>query len=247
MKMTQRRMARPSLGGLMATRQGALLLALLCAICAAGILVFALGRYRSSLKTQTQQATVLVATAEIHKGTSATAIASANLYKSTPVVATQLAPGAMSDAALLTGKVAATDILPGQQLTLADFAGVAGVTGTLTPNQRAISISTDATHGDLAVLAPGNHVDIYTLFTSAGSHAGPTVLLLAANIEVLKTPSGASGTMVLLVNADQVPKIDFAMSQGSLYMALRPPNGTLSPYNPTTLHSVIASSLEGGH
>jgi Flp pilus assembly protein CpaB len=243
-------MARPSLGGLMATRQGALLLALLCAICAAGILVFALGRYRSSLQTQTQQATVLVATAEIHKGTSASAIASANLYKSTPVVATQLAPGAMSNAALLTGKVAATDILPGQQLTLADFAGVSGVTGTLTPNQRAISISTDATHGDLAVLAPGNHVDIYTLFTSttgAGSHAGPTVLLLAANVDVLKTPSGASGTMVLLVNADQVPKIDFAMSQGSLYMALRPPNGTLSPYNPTTLHSVIASSLEGGH
>src|ERR1019366_10393882 len=68
-KNTQRRMSRPSLGGMLATRQGALVLALVCAACAAGIQLFALGQYKSAQTTpQTVQATVLVATAEITKG-----------------------------------------------------------------------------------------------------------------------------------------------------------------------------------
>jgi Flp pilus assembly protein CpaB len=241
-------MARPSLGGLMATRQGALLLALLCALCAGGIIMFALGQYRTNLQTQTKQDTVLVATAEIHKGSTGTAIASQNLYKATPIVSTQLAPGAISDASLLAGKVASEDILPGQQLTLADFAGTSGVMGTLGPDQRAISIAPDAVHGDLAVLAPGDRVDIYTMLTAQGSDgkSQPTVLLLAHNIQVMKTPTAASQAMILNVTAAQVPRIDLAMSEGTLYLALRPANGSLSPYNPTTLRSVIAASLQGG-
>jgi Flp pilus assembly protein CpaB len=187
MKMTQRRMARPSLGGLMATRQGALLLAFLCALCAAGILVFALGQYRSNIKTVTPQATVLVATASIPKGTSGSVVAAHNLYKSTPIVASQLAPGAISDASQLTGKVAAADILPGQQLTLADFAGVTGVAGLLTPDQRAISLSISESPGNTDVLLPGDRVDVYADFASKSGNGQPFVVLLDTNIQVIKT------------------------------------------------------------
>jgi Flp pilus assembly protein CpaB len=189
MKMTQRRMARPSLGGLMATRQGAMMLALLCAVCAAGILVFALGKYKSGLKTVSQQATVLVATGNIPRGAQGSSLAARGLYKATPVVASQIAPGALSDAAYLQGKTAATTILPGQQLSAADFTGVVGVTGLLTPNQRAISLAISESPGDNDVLLPGDRVDVYTYFQKRD-----VVVLTDPNVLVLKSAAGPAST-----------------------------------------------------
>lgn len=189
MKMTQRRMARPSLGGLMATRQGAMMLALLCAVCAAGILVFALGKYKSGLKTVSQQATVLVATGNIPRGAQGSSLAARGLYKATPVVASQIAPGALSDAAYLQGKTAATTILPGQQLSTADFTGVVGVTGLLTPNQRAISLAISESPGDNDVLQPGDRVDVYTYFNKRD-----VVVLTDPNVLVLKSAAGPAST-----------------------------------------------------
>jgi Flp pilus assembly protein CpaB len=189
MKMTQRRMARPSLGGLMATRQGAMMLALLCAVCAAGILVFALGKYKSGLKTVTQQATVLVATGQIPRGAEGSALAARGLYKSMPIVPSQLSPGALSDASYLQGKTAATTILPGQQLSVADFTGVVGVSGLLTPNQRAISLAISESPGDNDVLQAGDRVDVYTYFAKPG-----VVVLTDPDVLVLKSAAGPAST-----------------------------------------------------
>jgi Flp pilus assembly protein CpaB len=192
MKMTQRRMARPSLGGLMATRQGALMLALLCAVCAAGILVFALGKYKSGLTTVTKQATVLVATGSIPKGTPGDQIASRGLYKSMPIVASQLAPGALSDASFLQGKTASVPILPGQQLSVADFTGVVGVAGLLTPDQRAISLAISEAPGNNDVLQPGDRVDVYGAFSTSGGDK--IVILLDPNSLVMKSAAGSAST-----------------------------------------------------
>jgi Flp pilus assembly protein CpaB len=223
-------------------------------VAAAGILVFALGRYRNTLQVVAKQATVLVATANIPKGTAGDAIAARGLYKSMPIVAGQLAVGAISDASLLTGKVVATSVLPGQQLTLSDFTSVVGVPGTLAPDQRAVSVSLDETHGNTDVLQPGDRVDIYTTLSDANKSSA--VYLLAPNVQVLKvagvpTVVGgqpvAGGSLVLVVSAHQVPEIDLAAAGGGLYLALRPTNATKSPTTPTTLNSVIASSLQGGN
>jgi pilus assembly protein CpaB len=254
-KMTQRRMARPSLGGLMATRKGALTLALICAVVAASILVFALGRYRNNLQTVTKQATVLVATGNIPKGTAGSAIAARGLYKAMPIVATQLAVGAISDSSVLAGKVVATSVLPGQQLTLSDFTSVAGVPGMLAPDQRAVSVSIDEAHGNTDVLQPGDRVDVYTTLTGANK-TGSAVYLLVPNAQVIKVAgaptvvggqSVAGGALVLAVSAQQAPAVDLASAQGSLFLSLRPANATKSPTTPTTLNSVIASSLQGGN
>ena len=255
MRTTQRSMSRPSLGGMLATRKGSLTLALLCAVVAAGLLVFALGRYRHNVQAVTKQATVLVATGNIPKGTAGSTIAARGLFRAMPVVATQLTPGAISDASLLAGKVVATKVLPGQQLTLADFTGVAGVTGLLAPDQRAVSIAIDEAHGNTDVLQPGDRVDVYATL-SAGNKATPSVLLLASNIQVIKIAGSstvvggqavAGGSLVLAVSSSQVPEVDLAASQGSLYLALRPTNATKPSPTPTTLSSVVASSLQGGN
>jgi pilus assembly protein CpaB len=256
-KLSQRRMARPSLGGMLATRQGALILAVLCAVCAAGILVVALSSYKRGVQTTVKQATVLVATGEIQKGISGDAIAAEKLYKSMPVVAGQLAPGAISDAAMIQGKLAQADILPGQQLTIADFTVTAGVGALLTPNQRAMSIPSDEVHSDLAILQPGDRVDLYA---EMGDGTATQMLLLIPGVLVIKTPSSgvigeaasasnstssgsnSSGPIVLVVASSMVPKVALAADQGRLWMALRPANATNPPGGVTTVGTLVAQA-----
>lgn len=256
MKLSQRRMARPSFGGLLATRQGALLVALLCAICAAVLIFFSLSRYKAGLKTPTPQATVLVATGQIPQGTSGATIVSEKLYSSTPVAATQVTPGALSDASALAGATAQTTILPGQQLTTADFMAATGVPGVLAPGQRAIEVPMDEAHGDTDVLSAGDHVDIYTTFTFAEkkrSPSVPTMILLVPDALVLKpaspTPviSGGKpiggGDLVLAISSQQAAEVAFAADNGKLFLALRPTNAKPPYATPVTQSSIVASSL----
>jgi Flp pilus assembly protein CpaB len=261
MKLSQKRMSRPNLGGLLATRAGALTLALVCAIVAAGLLVFALGQYKQKNQTATVQATVLVATGEIHKGSTGVAIVAANLFKSTPVVATQVVPGALSDSSALKGSVAQADILPGQQLTAADFTTVVGVAGQLGPDQRAVSVSIDEAHGDTDVLAAGDSVDVYAALVSKGI---PFLSLLIPDALVIK-PAGAAaapasgttapaapagGSLVLAVSAAQAPMLAYAADNGKVWIVLRPANATNPVPGITTLSSILrtaTSTTTGTH
>lgn len=237
-KMTQRRMARPSLGGMLATRQGALVLALICAACAAGILVFALGQYKTGLKTPTVQATALVATAQITKGTSGDMVASRGLYKSTPIVASQLAPGAISDASMLTGKVASVNILPGQQLTVADFSGVTGVSGLLTPSQRAVALSIAESPGATDLLQPGDRVDVYETVKPGVT----PLVLMAQNVQVVKQSGGtvSAGTPG---SASAAPAASSAGSSSGSASSTSTGSSTPSPGGAASPSTVSGASL----
>jgi Flp pilus assembly protein CpaB len=249
-KLSQRRLARPSLGGLLATRQGSLTLALLCAVCAAGVLMFALGRYKTGLKPTVQQATVLVSSGEIHKGTTGQEIAAQHLYKSTPVVSTQIAPGALNDAASLAGQTARVDILPGQQLVTSDFSVLVGLDQTLAKNQRAVAVSIAESPGITDALQAGNRVDVYSMFTPKSGT--PELLLLNPNAEVLKpaTPvavrSGSQtitgSSMLLALDDNKASQVIFAALQGSLYLSLRPLKSSQTPTYATNLASVLANN-----
>jgi Flp pilus assembly protein CpaB len=159
-------MNAPSLGGILATRQGSLALALVCAICAAGVLVFALGRYKTHVTQPTPQATVLIASGEIAKGTTGTEIAAQKLYRSVPVTAAQLSAGAIANAADLSGQTASTNILPGQQLTSSDFSSLAAVSLALHNGTRAIEISAAGAQGAVDITDPGSRVDVWGKPTS---------------------------------------------------------------------------------
>jgi len=253
-KLSQRQLSRPNLGGLLATRAGALTLALICAVIAAGLLVVALSSYKHNVQTVAQQATVLVATAEIHKGTSGEAIAAQRLFKSTPIVSTQVAAGALSNSAVLKGSVAVSDILPGQQLTAAEFTTVAGVSGQLGPNQRAVSLTIDEAHGDTDVLQAGDSVDVYAALTDRGT---PVLSLLIPDALVIKpagaaaaaaaptsgaapAPTGAS--LVLAVSTAQAPALAYASDNGHLWIFLRPADAANPSPGLTTLSSILSSA-----
>ena len=262
MKLPQRRVNRPSLGGLMATRQGALALALVCALAATGVLMFALGRYKTNVAAPvTPQATVLVATRAIVKGTSSSVIASGGMYRAMPIVATQLAAGAISDASTLPGKVAAATILPGQQLTTADFAAATGGAATLGPDQRAISLNVAGANADAGLVQAGDRVDVYSQFPTKNGKSFEVLLLRGA--QVLQAPGGppaaapaavatAKGTpaaaasaasLTLAVSSAQVPRVVYAAQNGQLYLTLRPATATNTPNGVTMLTSVVAASL----
>jgi Flp pilus assembly protein CpaB len=255
--ITRKRSTVPKLRGLPASRRGALVLALACAVAAAIILVVAIGNYRKNLVTSNKQDTVLVATAAIQKGTPATVIVDRTLFRPTPVLQHHVSAGAITDAAALQGKYALRDILPGQQLTLADFASTGGVLAQLTPNQRAISISLDASHGITDVLQAGDRVDVYGGYSvqlKGDSQTHPIVRLLVSAALVLKGPgtgaggglsgSGGSGTanVVLAIDSQQVGTLAFTSDNGKVWLALRPANATAPAPDVTTINTILTGT-----
>ena len=80
-----------------------------------------LSDHGNNVNGSTEPGTVLVATRLIPKGTSGSSITSHNLFVVTTIPKGQIAPRAISDPAVLRGRVAATDIYPRQQLAASDF------------------------------------------------------------------------------------------------------------------------------
>jgi flagella basal body P-ring formation protein FlgA len=95
---------------------------------AAAILVFGgvfntgyLSHHRNSVTGSTELGTVLVAKRLIPKGTSGSSIATQNLFVVVTVPKVQIAPKAISDPAVLQGRVSAADIYPREQLATSAF------------------------------------------------------------------------------------------------------------------------------
>ncbi|HET9102806.1 MAG TPA: RcpC/CpaB family pilus assembly protein [Solirubrobacteraceae bacterium] len=272
MKLPQRRMSRPNLGGLMATRQGAIVFALIAAVCATGILLFAVSRYKTTAVTQptaSAQATVLVATSQIAKGTPGDEIASRGLYRSTPVAASQVSAGAISDASALAGRQTTTTILAGQQLTSQDLSSQPRLIDGLAPDQRAISLSIGDVAGSVPLLQTGDEVDLYAQLSKGGetlnvllergapvlqtpSAPAPTAATTAAGTSTTATTasstttpaaSSSAGALVLGVTTSQVARVIYAAQNDQLYIALRPTHANHTPSVITNQSAVIAGAL----
>jgi Flp pilus assembly protein CpaB len=234
---------------MLATRRGTVLVAAVCALIAAGILIFVMQRYRHNVDAEGNPERVLVASGLIQKGTSGDAVASEQLFKSTTVAAKQLSTGALADTAQLHGKVAAADIYPGQQLTAADFKAGSSLTSELGPTQRAMTITLNSAHGMIGQVHSGDHVDVYAgLSTEPGSGRSiPVLRLLMSNIQVLVAASGGSGggltggsaqneegNVTLKVGADQAGELAYAADNGKVWLVLRPANATPTSAAPLT-------------
>jgi hypothetical protein len=91
------------------------------AVLVAILLLVYLSHYRNSVKGSTEPGTVLLAKRLIPKGTSGSSIAAQNLFVVITIPKGQIAPRAISDPAVLQGRVAAADIYPHEQLAAPDF------------------------------------------------------------------------------------------------------------------------------
>jgi Flp pilus assembly protein CpaB len=256
MELTGKKYVKRDWRRVLATRRGTVLVAVACALVAAGVLVYAMSKYRSSVDASGNPETVYVATRAIPKNTSGDAIAAQGMFKPTEILARQVTAGAIVDASLMRGKVAARDINPGEQLTAADFTASPGLPAQLAPAQRAMTLTLDAEHGMLGLVNTGDHVDVYAgvQLDSLGGRTTVELRRLLSNVVVLKAGASASSgvgasssnstsQVTLNVPDSAAGAIAFAADNGKIWLALRPPNATSTPQPPAvTVQSLLLGS-----
>jgi Flp pilus assembly protein CpaB len=254
MEVTHRRPVGSGLGRWSSTRRGTLTIALASALIAAGILAYALQRYRQSVATPSKSVSVLVANRFIEKGTSGAAIGVGEYFKATKVSEKRVAVGALGSSAALHAEVAATDIYAGQQLTASDFVGGGLFYSKLPPNLRAVSVPVDASHGMIGNIQTGDRADVYASFAKEFNKPA-FVRLVAPNVVVLDAGHAASSAglavvaagsqnsnVVLEVGVHQAAELAFSADYGKVWLVLSPAHGTKTGHEVINESSIYAEN-----
>jgi pilus assembly protein CpaB len=221
---------------LFTTRQGTVLLGVIAAVIAAVALIVYLNHYRNSVKSNNAAISVLVAQKLIQKGTPGDVIrTTSGLYQTTSIPKDQVETSAIVDPATLAGKVATTDISPGQQLTAADF-GPAGasVANELKPSQRAVVVSLDSPQQVGGQITAGSHVDVWVAFSGQSSSgvSRPIVRELYQNMTVLNAAT-SGGNVTLKATSKEAGTLIFASENATIWLVLRPTIGSNDRRPPT--------------
>ncbi len=141
---------------ILSTRQGTLGFAAAAAALAIVVLLVFMQSYKRSLDQRADPVTVLVAKDELPKGSSGDVIAAKGLFQATGFKREQVKEGAITDPSSLRGLVTTQTIVPGQQLTTADFAKPTDpVMSKLSDNQRAVTVPLDSAHGMIGQISRG--------------------------------------------------------------------------------------------
>ena len=228
------------------SRSGTLVLGGLAALVAGALLLIYVSQVRQDANSQSATVSVLVANRQIPQNSSGDVIASQKWYSVVSTPKDQVKDGAITDPASISGKIAAHDIYPNQQLATSDFtdAPTDAVTTKITGNQRAISIPLDSAAGLTPFLQAGDHVDILAGFNvipigpngaplNGNSQARPVEKVIAQDIKVLEVPSTSSsstttsnsGNIVVQVTDQQAWNIAFAINNGTVFLAGTPQAG----------------------
>jgi Flp pilus assembly protein CpaB len=242
-------------GGRLASRNASMLAATVAAALAALLIVVFLQKYRNDLSARSLPVSALVADSLIQKGASAETAGAQGQFSVAKLPREQVKAGALADAAALKGQVAVDDILPGQQLTPADFKAAGnGLVTKLGPDDRAVSIALDAQHSLGGQLVAGDHVDVLSglVLNSGSARERPVLKTLMQNILVLSVPgvaapaagtaggAGAAG-VTLRVSSRTAGILAYAADHGQVWLSLRALDGRSVAQPPlVTVDSLLA-------
>ena len=240
---------RISSSRLFSTRGGTIAVGVFAALLALLILLLYLSHYRNSIKNSSAPVPVLVAKHLIPSGTSGDVLGTGGGFEATEVAKDAVKDAAITDPALLKGKVAVTDIYPGQQLTLTDFSvtAAAPLGSRLRGKQRAITVPVDATHGMLGSLVAGDRVDVIANLSGVEKPILQNVYVLGISGGGTSggIGSGANGSsaITLRTSPSGASRLAFASDNGDVWMILRPPtNGGKIAAESTSLQKVLSGS-----
>lgn len=245
----------------LSSRTTSILAAAAAAAVAALLIVVFLQKYRKDLETKSVPVGALVADRLIEKGASADTAGAQGQFSVSKMPRDEVKPGALTDAAALKGQVAAADILPGQQITAADFKPAGnGLVTKLGPDDRAVTVALDSQHALGGQLVAGDHVDVFVdIKVRRGGEERAVLKTLMQNILVLsvpgtgKTASGESdGTapagagVTLRVSSRVAGQLAWSADNGQVWLSLRSLNGR-NVANPqlVTVESVLAARSAG--
>jgi Flp pilus assembly protein CpaB len=211
---------------LLTTRRGTITLGIVAAVLAAIALLVYLKQYRNSVNSGNQTVSVLVAKSLIQAGTPGDVVGTTHLYQISAIPKKQVLTGAFVDPATLKGKVAATDVYPGQQITSAEFtASAGGLTQNLATDQRAIVVPLDSPGEVGGQLGAGNHVDVWVAFNGQGANgiSRPIVREVLQDMYVM----GVNGPNVTVrATPKQAGMLIFASANAKIWLVLRPAVGS---------------------
>lgn len=238
---------------LLATRRGNVIVSVAAAVLAAILLIVYLNGYRTSLESSSQPTPVLVANRLIAKGTPAAVLGSQAAFELTTLPQEHTKAGAVADPDLLAGRTAVRDILPGQQLTTADFSLTTtnAVATKITGSERALSVPVDAQRGMVGHVATGDNVDVYVALET---ERGEIVSLMLANVKVLAAAGAPGGGVsggnvtnyVLKVPSADAARFAFGGEYGTIWIVARP-KGAIMPTKKAvvTIQQLIAGQKGG--
>ena len=195
--------------------------------------------YKSSVDAGAEPVTVLVAKDQLPKGSSGDAIARKGLFQATGFKRDQVKEGAITDPASLRGQVAAQNIVPGQQLTIADFVKPNDpVLSRLGEDQRAITRTArrrarhDRPGRMRATTSTCSPDSRYSPMERPGRGRSCGCSSRTSRCSPLRRPARSprdsprqsqSQNVVLQVSDKQAVELAFASDNGKLWIALRPP------------------------
>jgi pilus assembly protein CpaB len=235
------------------------ILAIMVAIVLAVVSAMALVVYANSAdrRALSQQAPipVYVASQKIEQGESIEDAAGKIRIVSLPRSA--LAQGAVRALTQISGKVAAVDILPGEQLIQGRWVSKEQVEGenllNVQPGYQAVSIQVDATRQVSGFITPGNLVNVFATFNGSGGRFSrlllPDVKVLAVGTRAIGSTGAAGGrpapqssnlsTVTLQVRDGSVEKVVFAAESGTLYLSLVAPGAKPPPSKESNLGNLF--------
>jgi pilus assembly protein CpaB len=216
----------------------------LAAAATAALVAYAAGADRRAIANQ-QPVLVYVATARIPTGTSGEDAQNRGLIERTALPRLAVAGGAVRSLEQLAGRVAAVDIVPGEQLLAARWVGRAEAAGgrllAIPEGHQAVSIALDPTRQVSGFVTPGDRVSVVvSLSLPRRGRSQPTSRFLLQGVQVLAVGGTAregrragqgqvqgrgqsQSAVTLAVRPGDVERVVFAAENGSLYLSLLPP------------------------
>jgi pilus assembly protein CpaB len=225
----------------------AVLVAVVLAVAAtAALLAYAGGADRRAIADR-QPVLVYVARARIAAGTRGEDAQNRGLIERATLPRKAVAGGAVRSLEQLAGRVAAVDIVPGEQLLAARWVGRGETPGggllSIPEGHQAVSIALDPTRQVSGFVTPGDRVSVVvSLSLPRGGRSQRTSRFLLQDVAVLAVGATAQAdeaaqqgrragqgraqgpsTVTLAVRPADVERVVFAAENGSLYLSLLPP------------------------
>jgi pilus assembly protein CpaB len=218
----------------------------------AALVAYAAGADRRAIANQ-QPVLVYVARARIPAGTSGEDAQNRGLIERTALPRRAVAGGAVRSLEQLGGRVAAVDIVPGEQLLAARWVGRGEAPGgrllAIPAGHQAVSIALDPTRQVSGFVTPGDRVSVVvSLSLAKGGRSQRTSRFLLQDVQVLAVGATAQegrrsgqgrnqslSAVTLAVRPADVERVVFAAENGSLYLSLLPPGQRSVPTRGRTI------------
>lgn len=200
------------------------------------------------------EVSVIVSKEDIPVGTKMDDLISKGAFTTMALSEDSLVTGAITDLSELEGKQAQAAIVAGEQIPIGRLEGtLAGGALGIPAGHEGVSVSLETPRTTGGAIRAGDNVTIYSTFTGIAGGQGnanaATVTLVpdAQVLAVTGTGNGEAGTadatsdiqITLALRPRDTQKLIFAQEQGSIWLALLPPNENSQPQSPMTMVRVL--------